>query len=515
MKNRYIHIFNTLVSAFLFIFSFPGKGPHFLIWFALVPLFFSISSNKGNPFKNGFYAGIIIYSGSLLWLIPTLSIFGGQPFPAAIASILLLGTYLAIYTGIFSILFKYIENNRFKALFLVPFAWTGLDFLVSFLFTGFPWIFTGYTQYQNILLIQISSITGVYGLTYYIIFINTAIFLILKSIINDKKVYTKANLITLLIISLLTASIFSYSFINLKNVKKNIGKSDRASILLLQANILPDDKHSETSFATSLKKYFSMTSKHLHKYDLAVWPETALPFPIFSDKELIYVLKQNAKSMGNQLIGTIDLKITKDNNYIIKNRAVLFSKELKTEPSYDKIHLVPFGEYIPLKKYLPFLAKFIVPAGEFKPGDHNDTIDIENMRIGTKICFEIIFPNLVRDQVQNGANILVNMTNDAWFGKTAGPHQHLAISVFRAVENSRSIARCANTGISAHILPTGEIIKKADLFKEKALNCKLPLMDEKTIYTKYGDCFAYICLVVLLSLGFFQFLEQKKNKENY
>jgi apolipoprotein N-acyltransferase len=139
--------------------------------------------------------------------------------------------------------------------------------------------------------------------------------------------------------------------------------------------------------------------------------------------------------------------------------------------------------------------------------------NIDEIKAGVKICFEIIFPSLVRQQVKNGANIIINLTNDAWFGKTAGPHQHLAISVIRAVENKRAVSRCANTGISANILPTGEIISSTQLFKTQTIVESLPLIDEKTIYTEYGDFFAYFCTIVLLSHGFLFYLKRRNKGE--
>ncbi|MCB9480326.1 MAG: apolipoprotein N-acyltransferase [Desulfobacteraceae bacterium] len=512
MKTIAKTLFYSFFSAALFTLSFSGYGLDFLIWFSLIPLFTLISSTQ-NKFKTGLIAGTIIYTSSLIWLVPTISNYGGLPTVSSFAAIVLLGFYLGLYTGIFSILFPDVEKKTVLSFFLIPALWTGLDFFSSFLFSGFPWVFAGYSQYKNLSLVQISSITGVYGITYYIVLINCAMFILFKSVLKNKKLNNPKNLIICGLTASITISIALYGNSHLQNTKQLIKKSVHITTALVQANIPPEKKHGD-SIKSMLQKHLNLTRTAGSKFDLAIWPETALPYPVFLDKEILYSIDDFAKKNGNLIIGFLDIK-KNNSGYILRNRAQLFPLENNQFNFYDKIHLVPFGEYIPLKKYFPFFSKFIVPTGEFSPGKSNLTFDHNKIRAGVKICFEIIFPGLVKDQVKNGANIIINLTNDAWFGKTAGPHQHLAISVLRAVENQRTVARCANTGISAHILPTGEIISKAGLFETKTIIENVPLIEEKTIYTKYGDFFAYICTFVLLSHGFLVYLKRRKiKKEN-
>jgi apolipoprotein N-acyltransferase len=512
MKTIAKYLFYFFFSAVLFTLSFSGYGFEFLIWFSLIPLFTIITASK-KKFKTGLIAGTIIYTSSLIWLVPTISNYGGFPIVSSFAAILLLGFYLGIYTGIFSILFPDTEKKPILSLFLIPALWTSLDFFSSFLFSGFPWVFAGYSQFKNLSLVQISSITGVYGITFYIVLINCALFILLNSAFQKKNLTAPKNIIICLLTASITIFIALYGNKNLKNTKQLISKSEHIKTALVQANILPEKKHGN-NVKSMLEKHFELTKTVTEKFDLAIWPETAIPYPIFLDNKILYSIDEFAQKYGNLIIGFLDIK-NQNSGYILKNRAQLFPLENNQFNFYDKIHLVPFGEYIPLKKYFPFFSKFIVPSGEFNPGKTNLTFDHNKIRAGVKICFEIIFPGLVKDQVKNGANIIINLTNDAWFGKTAGPHQHLAISVLRAVENKRTVARCANTGISAHILPTGEIISKTGLFETKTIIENVPLIEEKTIYTKYGDFFAYTCTFVLLSHGFLVYLKRKKiKKEN-
>jgi apolipoprotein N-acyltransferase len=179
---------------------------------------------------------------------------------------------------------------------------------------------------------------------------------------------------------------------------------------------------------------------------------------------------------------------------------------------YDKTHLVPFGEYVPLKKWLPFLGKIVAQVGDFKSGKKGNTLSWKNQRIGVQICYEIIFPGLSRAMVRNNASLLINITNDAWFGKTSGPYQHFSMTVFRAVENRRSLVRAANTGISGFIDPAGRVMASTALLKEAAVTQTVPLLKERTVYTNIGDLFAQVCLAVVLLVTLLEIVRWGINK---
>jgi apolipoprotein N-acyltransferase len=509
MKTIGITLFYSIFSAVLFTFSFPGYGHDFLIWFSLLPLFTIIASSE-KKFLTGLFAGTLIYTFSVIWLVPTISNYGGLPLASSFSAIILLGLYLGIYTGFFALLFPDTEKKPFLSLFLIPAIWTGLDFISSFLFSGFPWVFAGYSQYKNTSLIQISSVFGIYGITFYIVFINAGLFILLKSVLKRKKFYTPSTIGLCILIACVTSAAGFFGNYNINKTKELIKKSPHKKIAVIQPNIAPELKHGK-DIKTTLQKHIEITDMVKKTFDLGLWPETAIPYPVMLDPDIFSSLDNYTQKKGKFIIGALDLKHSNE-NYILKNRAFLFPSEKELQ-FYDKIHLVPFGEYIPLQKYFPFFSKFIVPTGEFSSGTQNMVFNIDEIKAGVKICFEIIFPSLVRQQVKNGANIIINITNDAWFGKTAGPHQHLAISVIRAVENKRAVSRCANTGISANILPTGEIISSTQLFKTQTIVESLPLIDEKTIYTEYGDFFAYFCTIVLLSHGFLFYLKRRNKGE--
>ena len=191
------------------------------------------------------------------------------------------------------------------------------------------------------------------------------------------------------------------------------------------------------------------------------------------------------------------------------NSAYLICPAEKKVLKYDKTHLVPFGEYVPFKKWLPFLGKIVAQVGDFRAGKKGRTLAWRDQQLGIQICYEIIFPGLSRAMVRNGASLLVNITNDAWFGKTSGPYQHFSMTIFRAVENRRALARSANTGISGFIDPAGRILASTELLQEAAATKTLPLMKEYSLYTRIGDLFAMGCLGLAVVVMLVEFARGK------
>ena len=180
---------------------------------------------------------------------------------------------------------------------------------------------------------------------------------------------------------------------------------------------------------------------------------------------------------------------------------------------YDKTHLVPYGEYVPFKKWLPFLGKIVAQVGDFEAGAIGNTLQWKDQKIGVQICYEILFPGLSRAMARNNASLLINITNDAWFGKTSGPYQHFSMTVFRAVENRRSLARSANTGISGFIGPAGRILASTELLQDAVATRTVPLIREQSIYTRIGDIFAKVCLALVLMIALFEIYKGTKKRK--
>jgi apolipoprotein N-acyltransferase len=230
---------------------------------------------------------------------------------------------------------------------------------------------------------------------------------------------------------------------------------------------------------------------------LIVWPETATPFFFQEEFNLSSVVRTIPRLSSDWLLFGSPSYLAEGSRTFYMNSAFLLSPDGKISGKYDKMHLVPYGEYVPLRNFFPFINKLVAGIGDFRKGEGINPLNIGNHSLGILICYEGIFPELSREYKARGANLLVNITNDAWFGRTSAPYQHLSMTVFRAVENRIYFLRSANTGISAIISPTGQIIKKTGLFERSVLRGSVKFLDRKTIYALYGDIFVYICLVLL------------------
>jgi apolipoprotein N-acyltransferase len=248
------------------------------------------------------------------------------------------------------------------------------------------------------------------------------------------------------------------------------------------------------------------------KPDLIVWPETATPFYFIYNPDLTKIIQDLvSETKTNFLIGSPSF-IRKANKIEYYNSAYLLGPEGTVTGKYDKTHLVPFGEYVPLKKWLPFIGKIVENVGDFCSGKKGSTVSLNGNNLGVLICYELIFPYLARAEVKNGAGLLVNITNDAWYGTTSAPYQHFSMAVFRAIENRRTLARAANTGISGFIDPVGRIIDSTNLFKDAAITTKVPILTGKTFYTLYGDLFAFACMAIVILMVMIILLQNKQHR---
>lgn len=479
--------FLCALSAALLILSFPNFNLWALVWFGFVPLFIALENkNKLKAFILSYITGFIFWLGVIYWLIHV-----------TFAGMIVLALYLALYFGLFGLIITSHKSPLGSArgrqvtshkLILIPSVWVILEYIRSYLFTGFPWAPLSHSQYLNLPIIQIADITGTWGISFLIILINVWIYLILRKKQN--------NLFPILLLIIVLA----YGYIKLYPLKeKPNGQPLRISVI--QGNIPQELKWNRDARDFILNRYLRLNNEAMQdKPDLIIWPEASFPGIIEEGKYFLERVEYFAKETKTPLL--IGAATTSEND-LYYNSALLIDCE-KGSPTqrYSKIHLVPFGEYIPLRKIFGFLET-VVPIGDFAPGK-DYTVFNKPAKFSVLICFEDLFPELSRRFVQNGAQFLVNITNDAWFGKSSSPYQHLSASVLRAVENHVYVLRSANTGISGFISPTGKIIS---LVKDKSgnnifisgyltenINLTTPTL---TFYTKYGDLFLIACLIFI------------------
>lgn len=497
--NSLIKYLPAILSGALIVLSFPVFDMYLLAWVAFIPLFLSLwKKTPWEAFQAGFVFGIVYFFGTIYWIYHSINFYGGLSFMASMALVLLLCCYLSIYPAIFAYFFSFfLKKTKLPVLLIGPVFWVVLEFVRSYAFTGFPWSSIGYSQYKFLPVIQISDITGIYGVSFLVIAFNSAVvdIFLLKSRTRQMPLfplsYTAVGFIAFFIIML---SSLGYGFWRLGQERPG----HMIKVGIVQGNI-EQNKKWEPAFQKNVMDIYTNLSLEAagRSLDLIIWPETAVPFFFDQDKEKTDNLIQFQKTLHTPLLfGSVLTKKTSQHQLFLTNSVLLLDKEGKKTYQYDKIHLVPFGEYVPLRKVLFFVDKFVVGIGDYLPGDKYIKAETEFGSFASVICYEIIFPGLVRKFYSENGDFIVTVTNDAWFGKTAGPYQHFSMAVFRAIENRKPVIRSANTGISGFIDSNGKISAKTELFQRQVLSKKILTDNTLSFYSRYGDLFVYFCIVL-------------------
>jgi len=497
-------IFFGSLSGLLLTAGFPSMDFSWLSWIALVPLFCAL---KGLSFKNGFkiglLAGCLHFSTLMYWLAYTMRIYGHLPLYYSIPLLFLLSIYLGLFPAFFSGAASRLLSSPVRLILLTPAVWVSTEYVRSFLFTGFPWGLLGYSQHSHLYLIQIADMTGVYGISYLIVQANVFCFLIYGFLKKQHRLGDSISkgLVTGSVIAMasLLAMVLLYGHFRIGSVDRMAAACPEKTVSVIQGNIDQAIKWDPAFQNATTQKYIALSRQVKEdRPDLVVWPETAAPFYFGYSSPLTRQVQNAVQDVGTDfLIGSPSFMRTGD-AVVYFNSAYLIDKTGTVTGKYDKAHLVPFGEYVPLKKWLPFVNKMVENIGDFAAGDKGKTLLWGENRLGVLICYEIIFPELSRVMTKHHASLLVNITNDAWYGRTSAPFQHFSMAVFRAIENRRALVRSANTGISGFIDPAGRVIASSGLYKEAVLTETVPMMDEMTPYTMWGDFFALGCIIILL-----------------
>lgn len=490
----------ALLSSALLFFASPGAFalPQ-LAWLALVPLFWGLGSQPPRRAALlGLICGLAYYLPLLYWIIIVLATYGQVPMPIAVLALILLALYMSCYLAAFA-LFCAKTGARLSLLVFAPACWVALDLIRGRLFTGFPWMDLAYTQYSLPQLIQVADLAGHYGLTFLMVLANALIFTLAASLVRRKMASSPA-IIAVAAVLLLSAS--GYSFWRMQTVPTAIAQAEQMEIALAQGNIPQDQKWQPAFQRETIDTYLRLSQETFaaKKPQLVVWPEAALTFYPYEHPLFLRLHSELTRSYRTFLLTGAPHreKVAPDEPITYANSAFLLSPDGLVTGRYDKQHLVPFGEYIPLRWLLGFASPLVETLGAFTPGQSNTPLACENSRIGIMICFESIFPEISRKQTEAGANLLVTLTNDAWFGRSSAPWQHLAMGVFRAVETRKTLVRAANTGISAFIDPMGRIEGASSLFAEYARSQPVALVNGLTCYVRWGYLFPWGCLLLTL-----------------
>ncbi len=485
----------SVISGILLVLSFPSFNVYPLAWFSLVPLLLAIMSKDSSNFYTGLVTGIVYFMGTVYWVFHSMYVYGHIPAIASLLLLVILCLYLALYTGLFAVTFHYIYSRLdLPALLIVPVVWITLEYARTYLLTGFPWSLLGYTQYSFLSLIQISDVTGVYGISFLVAAVNGLIFDLIRHEKTVESGWTLSRHVKsgAIVVAIVMIAALAYGSAQLKHDEP----IENVKVSVLQGNIDQDKKWDKKHQREVIDIYKNLTLEAVsNKPDLVVWPESALPFIFGYDKDLTDEIMDLQKQINSHmLIGSVLVKGSEKGKSLLSNSVIMLSPGTDSVEVYDKIHLVPFGEYVPMGRLFPFIKKMVTAVGDFVKSDEVIVMKTPFAKIGNLICYEIAFPGLVRKFIDKGANLIITVTNDAWFGRTSAPYQHFSMAVFRAIENRVPVARSANTGISGFIDSRGRILKESDIFVQASLTGKLTAGSEQSFYTRHGDIFAYVCL---------------------
>lgn len=506
----------ALASGALTALSFPHWNLWPLAWVGLVPLMLELRGLKPREAAlSGWAAGAIHFGILLYWLTDTMKFYGRLPLLVAVGVMVLLVLYLATFWALFSWGMSISKETGVNFLWLAPFGWTLTEALRGFLLTGFPWALLGYSQWKIVPLVQVADMTGIYGVSFLIVGANCAISHMLLSLREREERLLALG--SMGAVGLLVLGAFFYGKWRISQMEALSPSAPKVKVGIVQGNMEQSMKWEPWVQEATLSLYLEETRRlALDKgAKIVVWPETALPFFFQKEGPLRERLLEAASRLDAEIVFGAPAYGFEEGRTVFYNRAYLLGSGGRTLGFYDKTHLVPFGEYLPMRDFFPFLRELITAIGDFSSGRSLGFLPSSTgAKLGVSICFESIFPEIFRKEANLGADLFVNLTNDAWFGRTAAPHQHLSMLAIRAVENRRWIVRAANTGISATIDACGRIRSQTGLFERATLVDLVDRMDVNSFYSVHGDVFLWICLFTVSSTGFLAWARLRREERD-
>ncbi|WP_027722407.1 apolipoprotein N-acyltransferase [Maridesulfovibrio zosterae] len=470
---------------------------------ALGYIAFSTHSPK-KAMKRGWIAGTLAALICMYWVAYPVGVYGGLSWALAIPCPVLISMAVGVYYGLYTYIITYAARvlPPFILCLFSALLWATMETAQGIFFTGFPWMTLSAAFASRPEWIQGAAFIGAYGLSGLLVSVATSI--LVWKISNAAKVWSIVVIAVVLVFG--GARTAPEDFTALKS-------TGTASIGIVQGNIDQAKKWDSKYRKATLDKYIKLSEQLTDKADLIIWPETAMPFYI-QDPSIMRARLFNFATRTNTavLTGAPGYILHGPKSFSLYNRAFLIKPETITLDWYDKSHLVPFGEYVPLKDYLP-LDKLVQGAGDFIPGDDPSPLESGNLAIGMLICYEGVFPELAQERVEKGANLLINISNDAWYGNTSAPLQHLALVSLRAVEQGRYLIRGTNTGISGCIDPLGQVHDTTGLFVDAAVLTNPQLISGETFFHANYKAVTFGPVILTIMLSGWIFLMTRKNSK--
>ena len=496
--------------------SFPKYGHPAIAWIALVPLLIALSGRavpsvldgrnrtdrpSGQPplraFRLGLAAGLVYFIGTIYWTSTVVGTYGQLATPVAVFAMLLLAAYLALYPAVAALATSLlIARAGAVGLFFAPAAWVATEFLRGFLFGGFPWVPLGNTQVTVLPVAQLASLLGVYGLSALVAFVNAGLAYALLTT-GQRRIRAVAAVAVVLV------AIAGWGTRRIAD-GSHTREGTPIRVGLVQGNIEQELKWRPDQARRIFTTYIAMTRDVVRRgAQYVIWPESSTPFTFESHPEGERAMRDLAREVHVPILFGSDQALigaggAVDRHY---NAAFQLAPDGMTSAVYRKIHLVPFGEFVPMADVLTFfppLVQTLAGFAPFTPGDSMIMLPVGGHRASTAICYEVVYPSLVREAVTGGSELLTTITNDAWYGHSSAPYQHFAMAAMRAIEHGRYMARAANTGISGVVDPYGRAVARSAIFEQVGLVEEVRFLTGRTVYTAIGDVVAYVSMAIIV-----------------
>ena len=494
-------------SGVLLALSFPKFGHPALAWIALTPLLVALAgASVRQSFAIGLLTGIVYFTGTLYWITRVMAVYGDLQWWVAVLINALLVAYLALFPAIFALIVRRIVvAHGPAAVMAAPLVWVTAELGRTYFLTGFPWVLLGYSQSPVLPIAQLASVFGVYGVSMLVAAVSAALALIAVGPPKAGPYVPLGRYVPLCVVLLALAVVAVWGS------RRAAGREwthtgDPIRVGLIQGNVDQGQKWDPARASAIFHEYLRMTREAIAQgAQFVLWPESSTPFYFEEDRpgaEMVRAIARDARV--TILFGSdqVDWRVEGNKKIPDKyyNSAFVVRPDGTTAGAYRKMHLVPFGEYVPLKELLFFAAPLVEAVGPFSAGVDPTLLPVNGHPVSVAICYEVVYPNLIRQFVVRGSELLTTITNDAWFGSTSAPYQHFAQASMRAIEEGRYLVRSANTGISGIVDPYGHVVAETRIFEPAVVVGEARFLRHSTFYARHGDIVAYASAVMTLAL---------------
>lgn len=448
-------------------------------------------------FNLGLITGLVSFAATLYWITNVMALHGGLPMPVALLVNALLVAYLSLFPALFAVVVRRLRTAfGVRALMSVPFVWVATELGRTHLFTGFPWVLLGYSQVTTIPIAQLASVLGVYGVSALVASVSAAA----ACCAATRAWRPRLEAIGVVAIAIASTAVWG----SWRAARADLTREGQpVKVGLIQGNVSEERRRGDAAQALRIiEEHLTMTRQAIGAgADLVIWPESALsPYRFPDHPEIAGLVRGLAREGGVPiLVGSDQIERGQPDTWY--NSAFLVSADGSDAGFYRKMHLVPFGEYVPLRRLLFFVGPLVEAIGSgFAAGEDPVVLPVNGHLISVAICYEVVYPSLVRQFVVRGSELLTTITNDSWFGRTSAPYQHFAQASMRAIEEGRYLVRAANTGISGVVDPYGRVLDRTEIFERGMIVGQARFLTGLTPYARVGDVVAYLSVVITAAL---------------